>query len=360
MAAHGYREFTAGHDRHLPALGARLQGEPRMIGRNAAGLAFKVGTKIDNRIAGRASDFGSGVERGPRPGDQLEPRTGEGGIAALAALVARILKRAADRGVDRKPIFFHDGAGVGERGRIRHGRSGCDRGWIVVRHVRNRQRHDLGAPAGTRQPAALDARQMLAHGVDLADRRARAQQRPGHLLLLRERHAPGRCDPVGGAAARQQHQQQIVGAGILGETQAALRALQAGLVGHRMAGLDDLDAPGRQTVAVTGGRDSRQKRGLKTELVEVMPLRRHGHGGRGLAGGQTDHPAFRRGAQMGREHAVGVRGGHRGVEDRAQQRASIGHRFTGPDRGHMRRRLSIPLPQKKTPATGCGGHLAGR
>ena len=39
-------------------------------------------------------------------------------------------------------------------------------------NVRYRQRHDLGALPGAREPAALDPRQVLANGVDLADRRA--------------------------------------------------------------------------------------------------------------------------------------------------------------------------------------------
>ena len=65
-----------------------------------------------------------------------------------------------------------------------------------MRHVRDRQRHDFGALPGARQPAALDPRQMLADGVDLADRRTRAQQRPSQLLLLRERYARDRRDPL--------------------------------------------------------------------------------------------------------------------------------------------------------------------
>src|SRR6266403_5386627 len=49
-----------------------------------------------------------------------------------------------------------------------------------------------------------------------------------------------------------------------------------------------------------------------------------------------------------------MRSGDRGVEDRAQERASVGHGFTGLERD-MRCRLSIRFRQKKTPATCCGG-----
>ena len=58
------------------------------------------------------------------------------------------------------------------------------------------------------QAAALDAREMLAHGVDLGDRRARCEQRAGQRLLLGEREARRRRDPVRGRAARHQHERQ--------------------------------------------------------------------------------------------------------------------------------------------------------
>src|SRR5713226_5520569 len=49
-----------------------------------------------------------------------------------------------------------------------------------------------------------------------------------------------------------------------------------------------------------------------------------------------------------------MRGGDGGVEDRAQERASVGHGFTEFE-GNMQRRLSIRFLQKKTPAACCGG-----
>ena len=261
--------------------------------------------------------------------DQFELRAGERGIAGLAALVLGIVERAADGVVDREIVFRDEGAGVRQRGRIRHGRSRGDRGRIVVRHVGDRQRHDLGgAAAGARQPAALDARQMLAHDVHLADRRAGAQQRAVDLLLLRERNAVDRRDPVRRAAAGQQHQQQIVGGRLRRQTQRVVGGLQPGLVGHGMAGLDHPDAPRRHAVAVAGGGDADQASRVERQRVEIMPLGGRGHRGGALAGGKADHPAFRRGAQMRRQHDIGMRGGDGRIEDRAQERASVGHRFT--------------------------------
>ncbi len=219
-----------------------------------------------------------------------------------------------------------------------------------MRNVRYRQRDDLGALAGAGEPAALDPRQMLANGVDLADRRAGAQQRPRHLLLLRKRHALGRRDPVGGAAAGQQHQQEIVGFRLLRQTQRLFGALKPGFVRHRMAGFDDLDPPRRHAMAVAGGGDAGQAPRLEPERVEIVPLCGSRHGGGALAGGKTDHLALGDGAQMRSQHDIGMRGGDRGIENRAQQRASVGHGLAGIRGGNMGCRLSILLPQKKTPA----------
>src|ERR1700688_1219287 len=47
---------------------------------------------------------------------------------------------AAGGGVDLEAVFRDDGARIRKRARIRHRRSRRDRGWIVVRNVRDRQR----------------------------------------------------------------------------------------------------------------------------------------------------------------------------------------------------------------------------
>ena len=67
------------------------------------------------------------------------------------------------------------------------------------------------------------------------------------------------------------------------------------------------------------------QRRIELERVEIMPLRGRRHRGCALAGGKADHPAFRHRAQMRRQHEFGMGGGDRGVEDRAQERASVGH-----------------------------------
>ena len=226
-----------------------------------------------------------------------------------------------------------------------------------MRHVGDRERHDLGgALSGARQPAALDPRQMFSHHVHLADRRAGAQQCAVHLLLLRERDAVGRRDPVGRAAAGQQHQQEIVGGRLRAPVAACRRRLQPGFVGHGMAGLDHPDAPRRHAVAVAGGGDAGQALRLESERVEIMPLRRRRQRGGALAGGKADHPAFRAGRRCGRQHDVGMRGRDGRIEDRAQERASVGHRSGSRDR-EWEARLSIQSRKRKPPRAAPRGSL---
>jgi hypothetical protein len=162
-----------------------------------ARLAFEIGAEIDGLVAGLFRELHRGVERLLGPRDQFERRAREGGIIRLAALVVGIVERAAHGIVDIELVPGHDRARIGQRGRIGHGGAGGDRGGIVMRHVGDRERHDLGGvPAGARQTSALDPRQMLAHDVHLADRRARTQERPVDRLLLRKADAVHRRDPV--------------------------------------------------------------------------------------------------------------------------------------------------------------------
>jgi len=76
---------------------------------------------------------------------------------------------------------------VGVGGRIGGAGTRSDVGWVIAGHVGHHQREHRGA-AGRRlqrQPPALDTRQVLAHHVDLLDRRAAAQQLARHRFQLR-------------------------------------------------------------------------------------------------------------------------------------------------------------------------------
>ena len=143
-----------------------------------------------------------------------------------------------------------DRPGVGERRGIGHGRAGGDHRRVVAGHVGDRERQHRGRRGDRREPPALDAREVLPDGVDLADVGAGAQQRPGDALLLRERELACRRDPVRRAAARQQHQDEVVGRRLAGERERPLGRLDALAVRHRMAGLDDRDQPRRLAIAV--------------------------------------------------------------------------------------------------------------
>ena len=71
------------------------------------------------------------------------------------------------------------------------------------------------------------------------------------------------------------------------------------------------------------------KFGSKRQRIEIMPLRGRCHGCGALAGGKADHPALGGGAEMRRQHDIGMGGGNRRVKDRTQEGTSVGHRFTG-------------------------------
>src|SRR4051794_31071091 len=87
-----------------------------------------------------------------------------------------------------------------------------------------------------------------------------------------------------------------------------------------------------------------------------MPFSSGRHRSSALACGEADDAALRRRRQMACKNAVGMSGGDRRIENCAQERALVGHRFSGVVLKSLCR-LSIPLQQKKTPATSCGGSV---
>ena len=158
-----------------------------------------------------------------------------------------------------------------------------------------------------RQPPALDAGEMLAHGVDVADPGTGLEQSTVDGLLFGERQPGDRSNPVGRCPARHQHQHEIAGSRARGERQGAFRPGKARRIGDGMAGLDDLDDARRAAIAAPGHRHADDPRG--GDAVEVMGLRDLGHGARGLSGGEDDEPAGRRRVrQMRHEAARGMRG----------------------------------------------------
>jgi len=121
-------------------------------------------------------------------------------------------------------------------------RNGSSRGTSEIASV-----HNLGALAGARQTAALDPGQILRTVLTSpigAPERSKARV---HLLLLGEADTIDRRDPVGGAAAGQQHQQDRLRSP-RGQLQTVVGALEARLVGHRMSASITLMPPGRNAM----------------------------------------------------------------------------------------------------------------
>ena len=106
-----------------------------------------------------------------------------------------------------------------------------------------------GAAAAASRPPLI-AERCLRTRVDLADRRAAAQQRARHRLLVGERQPRRRQRQQRRAAARDQKHQLIVGPEALRQIEDAPRRALAGGVGHRVARLDDLDPLAGHAMAV--------------------------------------------------------------------------------------------------------------
>ena len=242
-------------------LGAGFQREFCVIGGDIAGLAFEIGAEIDHLVSGgRSRDLDRGVERAARPSDQREAGTGERGVAGLAAFIGAIVERAGDGIVDREAISCDQrarSASVVGSGTV---------GPEAIALASSRGTSDIASVtisarcAGPRQSAALDPRQMLSHRVDLADRRAGAEQRPRHLLLLGERrHRPARSSspsrrPTAAPAADRRRSPPAASFKLSS-------APSARFVGNGMAGLDHLDPPRRHAMAMARRGDAGQARG---------------------------------------------------------------------------------------------------
>ena len=89
-----------------------------------------------------------------------------------------------------------------------------------------------------RQPAAFDRRQVLAHAVHLADRRAAAQQRAIDRLLVLEGDAGGGQRQQSRAAARKKAEHEVVRREARRPGEDAPRRIAPGRIGHRMSRLD--------------------------------------------------------------------------------------------------------------------------
>ena len=180
-AGDGHRRFAAGKEN---GAGRGVACERGVHAREIARLALQRIAQDDGRVAGLARHIGGGGERhGGRRHDQ-GLRACEPGVALLRRLVPALLEVADDGGGLVDPVLAEHRKGVGEGGGVGHGRARADHCGIVPRHVGNQEAHEASRMACRPQPPALDGGKMLAHGVDLADCCARAEQRAGDRLLV--------------------------------------------------------------------------------------------------------------------------------------------------------------------------------
>jgi len=167
--------------------------------------------------------------------------------------------------------------------------------------------------AGGGQPAALDRRQVAAHHVHLGDRRTAAQQCRVDGLLVGQRQALAGRHQQRGAAAGDQRDHQVVRTQAADPLGNAFGGAQAGGVGHRVRGLDDLDAARRHAMPVPG-HDEAFERPARPVVLDGLR-----HRGRRHARAHDDRPPLRQLRQERRDAAVRQRGGDGGVEHLSQE-----------------------------------------
>jgi hypothetical protein len=213
----------------------------------------------DVRIEARRSRQRRGrIERLLRRRDEVDLVAGERRIARLGRLQHTALEVGADPRRHRDRMPFEDGERLGAGGRIGHRRAAADHRRRVAGHVADEQGDDARRRARRGEAPALDRRQVLANAVHLVDRRTALQQCAVDRLLLFEGHAGRRQREQRRRAARHQADDQVVGREAARELENARRCAPAGLVGHRMRSLHDLDArrAARLRAANAGGTES--------------------------------------------------------------------------------------------------------
>ncbi len=150
---------------------------------NIARFTFDPVAERNAFISGRADRLLDRAHGVGRPRGQLELAAGKCRVAWLWRFIFLVGQRLRDRRRGCDLVFRDDGSRVGERRRIGNGRPRADRGRIIARYVRDRDRQKLCRMSMPRQASAFDAREMFAHGVDFTDGRAGAQKRTGHAFV---------------------------------------------------------------------------------------------------------------------------------------------------------------------------------
>ena len=269
LAAQRHRAFATRQQRHrrrkrLPMATDFTHQRSHHLG-HLASLAGH-GIAQDHRPdASLLEDLRTRFEAAMGRGDQaiIDPRkeriTRFGRLVHLAARTP--LEMACNAGGRNDPPARHHLDRLPISGGIRGAGPRGDRRHIVAGDIRDHQRADPGACRLGQSPA-LDARQMLANQIHVLDRRATGQQLAGQRLEIGHRNACDRQREQARAASRDQYQQEVIAIQGRRIAENRCRRLLASLVGHRMSGLDDIDALGRQAMFVAGDDSTGQPVGM--------------------------------------------------------------------------------------------------
>ena len=185
--------------------------------------------------------------------------------------------------------------------------------------------------AGRGEPPALDRRQMPAHAIHLADRRARLQQRAVDGLLVFEREAVQRRNAAATSRRRRSGEHEIVG----GE---AADRVEDAASRRRRPPRRAPDAPLRRSrCARTAPRSRSAVTTRPVSVARPMVLDRLRHRRRRLAGADHDEPAFGRRRQMRRQATRRLRRVDRGVEHACATSRAVAAIPSRPDAASTRR-----------------------
>ncbi len=325
-AAHGDRGLAAG-EQHA--------GRPRPAGRGGAPRARSPAMHLGDLARLALDRIAEDERRAGRARGRLRPRPrarsaagatmivsapGEARVAGLRRLVAR--RRAGARATAGRR--HRCGSARGWRARRRRCvgsgtvgpepiTAGSSPGTSEIRRLTTSRRMGRGG-----EPPALDRREMLAHGVHLADVGAGGEQRPVDRLLVVERQARR---PAARAAPRRRPRSGRAPDRPAPAPAASARMRAAASRPRRPAP----DAPPRRSRSRAGHAMAVAGHHQPFERARPVVLDRLRHGGRGLAGAEDDRPPARRRGQVGQDRARGRRDLDRGIEQLAQTRLAFDH-----------------------------------
>ena len=265
---------------------AKFAGEPRMLGGDLAGFALQPVAEHDAVVAGRPRR-GLAPRQARRPAERrsdswFRQRSGSPGFGDSLPGSSSARLTASGRSSRYLRTIARASASVVGSGTV------------------GPEPITAGSSPGTSEMASVTTRAGWARRASrpplMRERCLRTQLISPILAPLRRSARVVAClsasvMPVAGAiqigrrAAGKQHQDEIVRARRVGKFEHAFGAVEAGLVGHRVSGLDHGNALGRPAIAVAGDGDPVEP--ASRNAREIMPFGRFGQRAGAFAGGQA-------------------------------------------------------------------------